>query len=122
MYKLDRCKHHSSSRLYEVIATQVLGKASSRLSIDNAAAQYTLKHGDLLLHVLEIEHIVVVGCVDIQNVVRHGTTGVINLLDNVQARFGEGISNTGQQTRVVLIDNGKFLHKSLGLGINIITQ
>lgn len=115
MYKLDRCNHHSSSRLYEVIATQVLGKASSRLSIDNAAAQYTLKHGDLLLHVLEIQYIVVVGCVDIQNVVRHGTTGVIYLLDNVQARFGEGIGNTGQQTGMVFIDNGKSYRLALPL-------
>ena len=107
--------HHSSSRLYEVIAAQVLGKASSRLSVDNTAAQYTLKHGDLLLHILKIEHIVVVGCVDIQNVVGHGTTGVIYLLDNVQARFGEGIGNTGQQTRVVLIDNGKSYRLALPL-------
>lgn len=48
-----------------------------------------------------------VGGVDIQNVVRYGTTGVIYLLHNVESRLGESIGNTGQKTGVVLIDNGK---------------
>ena len=48
-----------------------------------------------------------VGGVDIQNVVCHGTSGVIYLLHNVESRLGESIGNTGQKTGVVLIDNGK---------------
>ena len=93
--------------LDEVIATQVLGKASTRLSVNDTAAQYALKHGDLLLHILEIQNIVMVGGVDIQNVVCHGTSGVIYLLHNVESRLGECLGNTGQKTGVVLIDNGK---------------
>jgi len=49
----------------------------------------------------------VVGGVDIQNVVRYGTTGVVYLLYNVEPRLGECFGNTGQKTGVVLIDNGK---------------
>ena len=107
MYKhMFRFADHSPF-LDKVIATQVLGKASSRLSINNTTAQYTVKHRDLFLHVLEIQNIVMICCVNVQNVVSHRTTGVIYLLDNIEARLGKCVGNTGQKTGVVLIDNGE---------------
>lgn len=48
-----------------------------------------------------------VGGVDIQNVVCHGTTGVIYLLHNIESRLGECLGNSGQKTGVVLIDNSE---------------
>ena len=67
-----KLQNHGWNSLDKVITTKIFGVASSRGAIYYTATENSIKHSNLLLHVLEINNIVMSSCVNIQHIICDG--------------------------------------------------
>mmetsp|Transcript_2561 Transcript_2561/g.6954 ORF Transcript_2561/g.6954 Transcript_2561/m.6954 type:complete len:282 (-) Transcript_2561:817-1662(-) len=95
------------TRLYEVLSIQILGISGSWLSVNDAGADNSIQHRDLLLHGLQRHDVAVVGRIDIDDVVRNFAYRLVDLLHDVQSLAGEGLRDGSECSGNVLVHDGE---------------
>ena len=93
--------------LDKVFTLNILGIARSWFSVDDSRTDNSVNHCNLFLDVLERNNAITLCCLDIANIVGNVTSGVVDLLNNIEALVGNGFGNGGQSSRNVLVHNGE---------------